>query len=306
MMACMVAFICSAQETDSLLQVQQQIDSIENSLKYQHGTVQLKNGIASIKVPEGYKFLDAEQAEWVLVDLWGNRPGENMSLGMIMPEHHSIFSDSGYVFNIQYDEIGYIKDDDADKINYKDLLKEIQDDAKTENKIRIEERWEPIEIVGWASQPFYDKDRKVLHWAKEVKFGEREVNTLNYNIRILGRKGVLVLNAISSMPYLDTVKADISKVLDIVSFNEGFAYNDYKPGVDEVAAWTIGGLVAGKVLAKAGVFAILLKFWKLIAVGAVAAGGFITRMFRKNKDEEPALVYEPVQPEENENPDSKV
>jgi hypothetical protein len=38
-----------------------------------------------------------------------------------------------------------------------------------------------------------------LYWARELKFGEQPVNTLNYNIRVLGRKGVLVLNFIANM-----------------------------------------------------------------------------------------------------------
>ena len=37
---------------------------------------------------------------------------------------------------------------------------------------------------------------------------------------------------------------------------------DFDSKIDNVAAWTIGGLVAGKVLAKAGFFAIILKFIK--------------------------------------------
>lgn len=288
----MSMFFTNAQDADSLLQMDQQIDSIEKSFKYEHGTIQLKNGIGSIKVPDGFKYLDAAQSERVLVDLWGNMPEKDISLGMILPENQGILSDSGYVFNIEYNEIGYVKDDDADDIDYKDLLQQMQKDAVEENKERTKEGYQSIQIVGWAAQPFYDKDKKVLHWAKEIKFGDNDVNTLNYNIRVLGRKGVLVLNAIATMPNLGAVKADVSKVLDIVQFNEGYAYKDFDPGVDEVAAWTIGGLVAGKMLAKAGLLAVLLKFWKLIAVGFVGIGGFLFKRFKKNKEEE--LVAETV------------
>jgi uncharacterized membrane-anchored protein len=51
-----------------------------------------------------------------------------------------------------------------------------------------------------------------------------------------------------------------------------------------VAAWTVGGLVAGKVLAKVGFFAGLLKFWKVIAIGLAAAGTAIWRFFNRNKE----------------------
>jgi uncharacterized membrane-anchored protein len=69
-----------------------------------------------------------------------------------------------------------------------------------------------------------------------------------------------------------------------VTFNEGHRYSDFNPDVDEVAAWTVGGLVAGKVLAKVGFFAGLLKFWKVIAIGLAAAGTAIWRFFNRNKE----------------------
>lgn len=264
------------------------IDSIENTFKYQHGKVQLKNGIGEITVPEGFKYLDPEQSKYVIVDIWGNPDSEDISLGMILPEKQGILDEHGYVFNIQYDEIGYVKDDDADDINYDDLLAEMQKDTEEENKERTKQGYDPIQLVGWASSPFYDKEHKILHWAKDIQFGNDKLHTLNYNVRILGRKGVLVLNAISSMQELPLVKKDIHNVLNIVTFNDGYKYSDFDPSVDQVAAWTIGGLVAGKVLAKVGFFAVIAKFGKVIAI---AVGGFFTALWRRmrgrKKEEEP-------------------
>lgn len=247
-----------------------QIDSIERSFTYQHDTIQLRNGIGKIIVPDGFKYLDAEQSERVLVDLWGNPQSTDMTLGMILPEELGVMSDSGYVFNIQYDEIGYVEDGDADDIDYDALLVEMQGETEEANKERSEAGYEPISIIGWAAPPYYDKERKILHWAKEIQFGNAPEHTLNYNIRVLGRRGVLVLNAISTMPNMVWVKQDLHHVLNIVQFNDGYQYKDFDPSVDEVAGWTIGGLVAGKVLAKVGFFAVLLKFWKFIAIGAIA------------------------------------
>jgi uncharacterized membrane-anchored protein len=230
--------------------------------------------------------LDIPQAEKVLYDFWGNPRGSNSTLGLLLPEKMGVFSDSGYVFNIQYDAIGFVKDDDADKINYDELLTQLQKETEEANKERTEAGFEAMHFAGWASKPFYDKEKKILHWAKEIKFGESEVNTLNYNIRILGRKGVLVMNAISTMPNLDIVKKDIPKVCDIVQFAEGGKYSDFDPKIDEVAAWSIGGLVAGKILAKAGIFAIILKFGKVIALAFFALLAGIKRFFTGDKKEE--------------------
>lgn len=290
MLTCLVSF---CQEPDEE-EVQRKIDSIEKTFTYEHGTIPLKGGIGSIIVPEGFKYLNATQAERVLVDLWGNPGGADLTLGMLLPEDKGIMGGNGYVFNIQYDEIGYVKDDDANDIDYKDLLKDMQKDAIEVNKERVKEGYEPVQIVGWAATPFYDKDHKILHWAKEIKFGDDELNTLNYNIRVLGRKGVLILNAIATMPDLPVVQKDIDKVLTIVQFNDGYKYADFNSSTDNVAAWTIGGLVAGKVLAKVGFFAVLLKFWKIIAVAVVAAFSLVWKRIKRKRN---SSIEEPPAPE---------
>lgn len=286
----MYSFLCKAQEGDSTYFTV--YDSIENTFHYQHGEIALPNGIGKVVVPAGYKYLDGAQAIHVLVDLWGNPKEDQNSLGFLLPEEQDVMDNDGFVFNIEYEEIGYVKDDDAEDIDYADLLKEMQKEATDVNAERVKNGFEAITIVGWASPPYYDKDKKILHWAKEIKFGNAEVNTLNYNIRVLGRKGVLVINAISAMPVLAKVKKDIPAVMTAVQFNEGFQYKNYDSSVDEVAAWTIGGLVAGKVLAKVGFFALLLKFWKIIAVAVVAFFGTIWKKIRGKKEDTSAPEQE--------------
>ncbi|MBS1533496.1 MAG: DUF2167 domain-containing protein [Bacteroidetes bacterium] len=285
LLACLSTLLIFSQEEN----YQTKVDSIEKTFHYQHGTIELKGGVGKIVIPNGFKYLDAQQAERILVDLWGNPKSENMTLGMILPEKTGALTEDSYVFNIQYDEIGYVKDDDADDIDYDDLLEEMKKEAETENEARKKEGYEAITIVGWAAKPFYDKDRKILHWAKEIKFGNQPVSTLNYNIRILGRKGVLVLNAIATKAELKLVQRDIQKVLNIVQFNDGYQYDDFDESVDSVAAWTIGGLVAGKVLAKVGFFAILAKFGKVIVLALLGFfGAFkkkIQSFFSKDKGE---------------------
>jgi uncharacterized membrane-anchored protein len=140
-----------------------------------------------------------------------------------------------------------------------------------------------MDLIGWASTPYYDSDKKILHWAKEFKVEDEEINTLNYNVRILGRKGVLVLNAIAGMPQLAEVKKNINPITESIVFESGSKYSDFNPDVDDVAAWTIGGLVAGKVLAKVGFFAVIAKFGKVIILGLIAAGGAAFKFFTGRK-----------------------
>lgn len=256
------------------------LDSIERQFTYQTGAIELKGGIGTLQVPAGFKYLEPVQAEKVLTELWGNPKGTSITLGLLLPDSCGVMDDAGYAFNIEYDEIGYVKDDDADDIDYEELLAEMQKESVEANAERKRLGYDAVSLLSWASPPFYDSERKILHWAKELKFGDAEVNTLNYNVRILGRKGVLILNAIGTMPQLEMVKKDLPRVMDIVKFSDGNQYKDFNPDIDNVAAWTIGGLVAGKVLAKVGFFALLLKFWKIIAVAVAGFGGFLWKKFR--------------------------
>ncbi len=260
-------------------------DSIENTLSYKTGVIELENGVGSVTVPAGYKYLDAAQSEDVLVNLWGNPQYDDMTLGMLIPEDQRVMDEESFVFNLEYTPIGYVSDDDADDIDYDELLTDLQEEGQEDNKSRVEMGYEPIELVGWAAHPYYDKENKVLHWAKELKFGDNENHTLNYNIRVLGRKGVMVLNAIANMSELSLVEKDIPKILPSVAFTSGQRYADFDPDIDDVAAWTIGGLVAGKILTKVGFFAVLLKFWKFIAIGAVALFGGLWKRISGKKDE---------------------
>ncbi|MCC6724311.1 MAG: DUF2167 domain-containing protein [Saprospiraceae bacterium] len=268
-------------------------DSVASTFKYQTGTVQLGNGVATLKVPAGYKYLDAASANIVLVDLWGNPPAaneEDKSLGLLFPENSGpTDTNSVHAIDITYSEEGYIDDSDAKDLDYDDLLKQMKEDTKAANEYRTKEGYPAIELMGWASAPYYDAANKKLHWAKELHFDEQEGNTLNYNIRILGRKGYLQLNAIGDMDVLPGVKKDIEPILASVDFNDGYRYRDFDSNVDKVAAVGIGGLIAGKVLMKAGLLAklgiILAKFWKVIALGFVAALGSI-RQFLTNKKKE--------------------
>ncbi|MFK7920735.1 MAG: DUF2167 domain-containing protein [Bacteroidia bacterium] len=280
--AAMYSCALFAQEKDDDQMV---IDSIENSLEYQTGTIELDEGNAILNVPAGFRYLDPEQANFVLSSLWGN-PEDDAILGLLVPENKGVLAGDSWVFTINYDEMGYVEDEDAEDIDYDDLLEEQQTDTRASNEQREKLGYETVALIGWAASPYYDKNHKVLHWAKELNFGGDSVNTLNYNLRVLGRKGIFLINAVASMSELPEVEQNIDKVITSVSFAEGSRYSDFDPDVDEVAAWTVGGLVAGKVLAKVGFFALIAKFWKIIAIAIAGVGGSIWKFLRGKKDDE--------------------
>jgi uncharacterized membrane-anchored protein len=268
-------------------------------MHYEHGLVKLKGDFATLNIPQNFKFLNAEQSQYIIHDLWGN-PQRYDILGMIFPENGGPFKDSSFAFIVSFDDMGYVKDHDASDINYDDMLKDFQKDEVETNKERAAAGYPSIHMTGWAQKPFYDEKNKVLHWAKSLEFGDHpEEKTLNYDVRILGRKGVLSLNAVATMSELPLVNANIDQILKMATFTDGNKYSDFNSSSDKIAVYTIGGLVAGKVLAKVGFFALIAKFGKVIIAGLVAAfyavRKFLTGRGRK-KDE--GYDISPVREEE--------
>lgn len=277
--------MASEEQIQELASLFAKLDSVEKNMRYEHGIINLQNGNANLNIPQGFKFINATQSQYILEDLWQNLADASV-LGMIVPDSFRVNSlSNSWVFVITYDGMGYVKDDDADDINYNDLLKELTEAQTQANLQRTQLGYGEMNLVGWASKPYYDKQNKVLHWAKELTIAGQESNTLNYDVRVLGRKGVLSLNAVADMDQLEEVKKNIPAILKMASFENGHTYAEFNPDVDEVAAWTIGGLVAGKILVKAGLLAGILKFWKLIAIGLAAGGSFVWKFVRRKKEQ---------------------
>ncbi|WP_232846576.1 DUF2167 domain-containing protein [Amphritea pacifica] len=254
-----------------------------DSLNHQTGKVALPNGVASLDVPDSFYYLSPEDSEKVLVDVWGNLPGTGSeTLGMLLPSDTTPYDDNSWGVTIEYEEDGYVSDENADDLDYNELLEQMKKDAQEASKQRVAEGYEPIELIGWASPPYYDKTSNKLYWAKEIKFGSQELHTLNYNIRVLGRKGVLVLNFIAGMDQKSLIDSNLQTVLNMTEFNQGSRYEDFDPSIDKVAAYGIGALVAGKVIAKTGLIAAALIFLKKFGVlFIIGIGALFRKIFKK-------------------------
>jgi len=261
--------------------------AFEAALAWKQGKVTVGDGLATLNVPPSFRYLDPADAERVLL-AWGNPPGSK-NLGMLFPTSLSPFDDGGWGVVISYTEEGHVDDEDAADIDYAEMLDEMKKDTEESNGARRQQNFGEVHLIGWAEPPRYDAKTKKMYWAKELDFGG-EQHTLNYDIRVLGRKGVLELSAVSSISQLAMVKAEMPKVLSFVEFTAGNTYADFTPGVDTVAAYGIGALVAGKVAAKAGLFKIvlagILASKKLILAGLVGLGALVKSMLGRKKDSE--------------------
>lgn len=272
-----------AAEDDS---AEKKAEALVASLHPQHGKVVLDGGIATLNLPENFAFLDKKDAATVLTDLWGNPPDPTV-LGLLVPKDFNPLQGQSWVVAVSFDDSGYVSDKDAANINYQDLLKEMQASSVEENKAREKEGYPPVELVGWAASPHYDAGSHKLYWAKELEFAGDKEHTLNYNIRALGRRGVLVLNAIAGMNQLPEIEKAMPEVLAMVDFQDGHRYVDFDPKIDKVAGYGLAALVAGGVLAKTGflkgLFLALLAGKKFIIVGAVALFTAVSRFFKRKQ-----------------------
>jgi uncharacterized membrane-anchored protein len=221
---------------------------LAQGLKYQDGQITLRGGLAKLDVPKDFKYLGPADSETVLVKIWGNPPGDKC-LGMLLPAGVTPLDENCWAVTISYSEDGYVKDDDAGKINYDDLLKKMKKQAVAASAAREKQGYPAVELVGWAEPPHYDAATHKLYWAKDLKFSRQSEDTLNYNIRILGRRGMLLLNAIASMEQLPDIQKQAPQILAMVNFNDGNRYADFDPKVDKVATYGIAALVAGGVAA---------------------------------------------------------
>jgi uncharacterized membrane-anchored protein len=280
--------------------------AVASTLKWQTGTVTLRDGLAKITLSPGYRFLDGVDAEKVLHDLWGNPPGRP-TLGMIFPDDTGPTDRNGWGVLIQYEEGGHVNDADAAKINYDQLLQQMQKQVRDENPQREQQGYPAVELVGWAEPPHYDASTHKLYWAKDLRIGQESAASLNYNIRVLGRRGVLVLNAVALMRDLPVVSQKMPEIMARVDFQPGNSYADFDPKIDKVAKYGIAALIAGGALGAAAKFGLFKAFWPflfvfkkfaiLIFVGIAAAVRKLATVFQNKSVVRPFDPATHAQPE---------
>jgi uncharacterized membrane-anchored protein len=257
---------------------QQEAEAMVAALNKQTGTIPIVGGKAEIVVPEGYYFLNADDARKVLVDLWGNPVSSIGDLqGMMFPAAMTPISEGNYGVVVEWNGEGYVADSDAAELQDADAI-------LTELKRGDDPRGH---IVGWAEPPKYDPAGHLVHWAKAIQFTGEPGQTLNYDIRVLGRGGFVTLQFIAGMEDWPAVKSAAPHYLAMTHFTEGNRYEDHKMG-DSVAGGGLLGLIGigavggAAVAKKAGLLGIIAAFGKkglvLIGVGIAALFGWVRKL----------------------------
>jgi uncharacterized membrane-anchored protein len=258
------------------------------SLKFRGGEIPIPGADARFRFDDQFRYLGQADAQRVLEQLWGNPPDQSV-LGLVVPRGRGLLDDNGWAVVVTYSDEGYVSDEDAAAIDYDELLAGMKEETQDENAARKEAGYEAIELIGWATPPRYDAASNKLYWAKELAFDGSQRHTLNYDIRVLGRRGYLSLNAVANMDDLADVQAGMQKLLPLTDFDSGARYADFDGSTDKIAAYGIAALIGGGIAAKAGLFAklgaLLLGLKKLLiplVLVLAAFGRKVAGLFRRN------------------------
>jgi uncharacterized membrane-anchored protein len=255
--------------------------------QYQTGDVVLPNKVVTLHLGEKYRYLDAGETNRLIM-AWGNESYPD-SQGAIVPASVDPMTAEGWAVILTYTDDGHVDDSDASEIDYEELLEGMKQGTEEHNEARRAADIPAMHIVGWAEPPRYDAEAKKLYWAKELSLEGVEKHSLNYDVRVLGREGVLSMNAVAGMDQLSQIKADMRPLIDVAEFNPGYRYAEFNKDTDRMAEYGLGALIAGGVAAKLGLFAkigaFFLMFKKFIIIGLLGLGGLVAKMLGRKKDE---------------------
>jgi uncharacterized membrane-anchored protein len=235
-------------------------------------TVGKLGDVAEITVPEGYRFTGAQGARMVM-ELTQN-PTSGRELGVLVPNQEN---DIWFVV-FEFDPIGYVENASKEELDAEAILTSLQKGTEASNEERKRRGWEAFHVVGWSRSPFYNPTTNNLTWAIRGKGDNTPTETINYSVRVLGRKGTMNVDLVISSEQSGTVIPVFENLLGGFQFKTGNRYADFVSG-DKVAAVGLTALVAGGAGAVAAQTGLLSKFWKLIVAAFVAIGAALKKLW---------------------------
>jgi uncharacterized membrane-anchored protein len=280
LLAAPLAYVPHASAQDSTNQTGQ-----PPPIQWQHGPMTARLGdMAEIEVPEGFLFAD-KTGTLKLLELTHNIVSGN-EVGAVVPAGDG--SEDSWFVVFEFSDMGYVKDDEKDKINADALLKSIKEGTEAANKEREKKGWNTMKIIGWERPPYYDERTHNLTWAIRGAASDGGEG-INHSLRILGRRGTMNVDMVQDPEHYATTVPRFESVMSGFKFIEGHRYADFMKG-DKVAAYGLSALVLGGAGAAAMQTGLLAKFWKvivgivialkkLIIVVVLAVGAFLKKMW---------------------------
>src|SRR5215469_7170775 len=249
--ALFLAFCCG---TLALTTAQAQSTS---KIKLLHGPATATLGsVGQIEVPPQFIFIDGKTVQQFMKA--HGEPVSGNELGELSP------TNADWSIMFRWSDIGYVRDEDKSKlIDQADkLLQQIRDNTEAANKLSAQAGTPPIHFIGWEVPPRYNDETHNLEWAVKGEIEGRQI--LNYDTRVLGRKGVLNVKLIVAPDDFVETLPTFTNVMAGYAFQSGESYAEYRPG-DKVAKYGLAALIVGGAAvgaAKLGLFTSLLLLFK--------------------------------------------
>jgi uncharacterized membrane-anchored protein len=242
-----------------------------------------------VELPAGMLLLERAAAQEMLQKSGGQGDDVLAIVGKI---------DADWIVVIEYADVGYVTDTDADKLDANELFAQYQAGTQQQNERRKSLGVPELVLDGWSERPAYRKAQHQLVWGLNGHTTEGPV--INFFTRLLGRNGYLSVNLIDAPERIEQSKVEAAAVLTGVRYRTGFQYEDHAQGDKSsgigLRALVLGGTgIAALKVAKAGFLIKLLLIFKkgFIVIGAAIAGFFKWLLGRKSKN---ATVADPEPP----------
>ncbi len=238
------------------------------SIDWKSGTDGSLGNLATLKVPEDYLFTGTAGTV-KLMEAYGNLTNGS-ELGYISPKDMSWFA----VF--EFDDIGYVKDDEKDNLNADKILEQLKEGQQQAN-VELSKRGMPtLQVLGWQTPPFYNPATHNLEWA--IRLHSSDGDVVNYKTKILGRRGVMDVVLVCGEEELPVVIEAYQKVLTGFSYKKEESYASFVSG-DKIAKGGLTALIVGGGLLVAAKSGLLGKLIKPIIAGVLIVGAFLKRIF---------------------------
>ncbi len=231
------------------------IEKIETFGWTREGTGKLGDQ-AQVAIPKGYRFTTGDGTR-KMMQLFENLPTDR-ELGMLTTEG------LGPWIIFEFDESGYVKDDEKDKLDADELLKTMQEGQLAANKHRREMGLDELILLGWAVPPRFNDMTKNLEWATRIRSLAGGSESINYNTRLLGRSGVMEVTLVCEPSEMQTLLPQYQQTISTFNYLQGNTYAEYRAG-DKVAKYGLTALVAGGAAVAASKMGLFAKLSGLVA-----------------------------------------
>ena len=186
----------------------------------------------------------------------------------------------------EFNDVGFVKDDEKDKLDADKLLASIKAGTEAANEERKKMGNAPLLIVGWEQPPKYNDQTHNLEWAIRATSEGRAI--LNYNTRLLGRKGVMEVVLICKPEEFSVNATPIPRSCSpITNFNPAKATRNTNPATkspstDSARSSSAAGLWRRPSWDCSGpVILFFKKAWKLVIVALVAVAAMFKKVLNK-------------------------